>query len=345
LQFAYLLTALWQGLPVDSSIRRFLQYSDCFYFFLPLFFLKDKKQLTNLLIFIIIASCAYPIYQFHNFSLASKQFMTSSDTVRIVGSQSLCILGIAVVAILLWIRGVSQYVLVMMPILSIALTGHRSGYLALGITLLFLFLWLKQIRKILYFTYITSFFLIVSFTFLNTYYQYDFFRDTLIRASDTFNVANPTTMARFYAIRDNLIIFLKKPLIGIGYNYECIPSLLPDYLKMGPKFEGMVAAEFNVLHPHNFFMWFLSHTGIIGTSLISSIIISLFKKCHGWIHYAKFNLNSIGIFFFCSLLFFILITLMNDNFFSNGYIFWTMSGIIVFSCGRTLESVPQAKNT
>jgi O-antigen ligase len=337
LHIVYLIMATLQGVPLESSIRRFLQYSDCFYFFLPLFFLKDEKQFRNLLAFIVIISCLYPIWQLHDFTSTGRHTLTSSGTIRIAAGQAAMPLACGLFGILIWMRGPKQYVLAAIPILSIILIGHRSGFLALGIGLLLLLFWVRQIGKSFLFAYTTVFFILISFVILDAFLGYDFLSDAMKRGADTFDTANPTTMGRACAISDNFFVFLKKPLFGIGYNYEELSQILAPPLLEEAKVNGVfTVAERNVLHPHNFIMRFLSHTGLAGTSLILLIIISVFRRCYALITSEK-HVRDIGIFLFCSLTFFIIMSLMNTTFFSQGYIFWTLCGMTILFY-RTADS-------
>jgi O-antigen ligase len=314
LHIVYLIMAILQGVPLDSSIRRFLQYSDCFYFFLPLFFLKDEKQFRNMLAFIVIVACLYPIWQLHDFTSTGRHYLTSSGTIRLAGSQAASILACGLFAILIWMRGPKQYVLAAIPILSIILIGHRSGFLALSIGLLLLFFWMKQIGKSFLFAYTTVIFALLSFIVLDAFLGYDFLSDAMQRGSDTFSTTNKTTLGRFCSIKNNFYVFLNKPLFGIGYDYDNLSKIFVDSLTIDANPNDIAIAKKNVLHPHNFFMKFLSHTGLAGTSLILLIIFSAFRYCHIYI-FSKKHLRNAGIFVLCSLTFFIVMSLMNTIFF------------------------------
>jgi O-antigen ligase len=243
-------------------------------------------------------------------------------------------LGCAIFAILIWIRGPKQYVLAAIPILSIILIGHRSGFLALGIGLLLLFFWMRQVGKTFLFAYTTVFFTLLSFIVLDAFLGYDFLSDAYKRITDTLDTTNPTTVSRAYAVRDNFFVFLKKPLFGIGYNYEELSQILAPPLLERVKVDGFfTVAELNVLHPHNFIMKFLSHTGLTGTSLILLIIISVFRRCYALITSEK-HVRDVGIFLFCSLAFFIIMALMNTIFFPHGFMFWTLCGMTILFYDR-----------
>jgi O-antigen ligase len=140
-------------------------------------------------------------------------------------------------------------------------------------------------------------------------------------------------MARRYAINDNLFIFKQKPIFGIGYNEEILPKLFSrsDYSNRRVTGPGDMGDVFNILHPHNFLLRSLSNTGLMGTSVLFCIIYLVFRRCYALIR-TRGDYHQIGIFLFCSIFFFLIFSLMNTNFFSEGYVFWILCGIAAI-CG------------
>jgi O-antigen ligase len=328
LHFIYALLAFCKGVPLDSVIRRFEVYGDCLYFFLPIFFLRNKDQLHRVLLFVVFLSVLYPAWQFYTFAAASHghHFITSSGTIRLTGSQPTPILACAVFALLIWKRGLSQYVLVSFPILALCLVGHRSVFLSLVFGLAFLFFFLRDIAKPILFAYLAGLSLILVFLFFNFATGHDFISDIFTRSSDIFSSSDHNTLARAYSIRDNFVVFMSHPLFGIGYDHECISRLLVTE-----------EAVFNILHPHNFFMRHLSHTGIIGTLLIVLIISRLLSRSYTIARELGDN-QYIAIFLFCSFIFFLMVSLMNTEFFSQGFIFWILGGTTVVLFEKVLRT-------
>jgi O-antigen ligase len=157
--------------------------------------------------------------------------------------------------------------------------------------------------------------------FLGTQFLYE----GIIRAGDTFNTADKNVVGRGYAIINNFQVFLSKPILGIGYNYEDMAKSFN--LPIGPN----VKNDFynNILHPHNFIMRFLSHTGLVGTTLIISFIVLIYKKAWTIFKYSP-SMKDFGIFVLCSITFFLSFSLMNTTFFTTGAsLFWFLSGLIV----------------
>ena len=323
LHFFYLISAIFYGVPIDTSIRRFLKYFDVMYFFLPFIFLRNEKRMKHLLAFIVIISCLFPVWQSYLFTLTHTHSITSSNTLRVAGGSVVPILAMAVYAILIWGRGIKQYVLVAVPLVSIVLTGHRSATISILAGFYLLFLWMRQFGKSLLFLYVTSTCFLIVVIALNFFLGYDFLGDVLKRGSDIYDITNRTTLSRWYAIRDNFHIFLSRPIFGIGYNHEVLGNLFRHYSQQG----GVLSAEFNVLHPHNIVMRFLSHTGVIGTSLISLVIGTVLKQCYFCIT-RDVATRYAGIFLFCSITSFLIMCLMNPLFGSQGFVFWTLCGLV-----------------
>jgi O-antigen ligase len=326
LHFTYALLAFCKGVPLDSVIRRFEVYGDCLYFFLPIFFLRNKDQLHRVLLFVVFLSVLYPAWQLYMFATShGHHFITSSGTIRLAGSQPTPILACTVFALLIWKRGLSQYVLVSFPILALCLVGHRSVFLSLAFGLAFLFFFLRDIAKPILFAYLASFFLILVSLFINFATGHDFISDIVTRSMDTFSSTDNNTLARAYAIRDNFIVFMSHPLFGIGYDHEGISRLVTE------------EAVFGIVHPHNFIMRHLSNTGIIGTLLIVLIIARLLSKCYTIAREPGDN-QYIAIFLFCSFIFFLTVSLMNTEFFGQGFIFWILGGSTVVLFEKMLRS-------
>ena len=326
LHIFYMLYGIFQGVPLDSAIRRFGTYSGCLYFFLPLLYIKTKEQLRKLLIFTVIVSLLYPAWQLFAFVGCADIFVTSSGTIRLAGAAAAPILTSALLAILIWRRGINQHILSTLPIVSILLIGHRSAYIATALSVLLLFHWLRDLGKLVIFSYLTILCIPLMLISLNIIGGYDFAGDVFTRLSDTLSMTDKNTLARAYAIRDNIMVFLSKPIFGIGYDHEGLSHVLTNKVPFGGH---SLAPHFNVLHPHNFLMRFLSHTGLVGTSLILMIIISILRKNYALISHGG-SFRSQGIFLFCSIMFIIVYSLMNTVFFSNaGSLFWILGGITV----------------
>jgi O-antigen ligase len=167
--------------------------------------------------------------------------------------------------------------------------------------------------------------LFLVFVGLELFTGHSFLDDTLARSADTFSVENQTTTRRIDKIIINYYILKKNPIFGIGYNRENIKDLLisSEIIKNIDNIDKR--EEIDVLMPHNFVMHSLSHTGIIGT-LILSIIIALAYKGSYVLLRSNDSQSSYGLFMICSFTFFLIFALMNTTFKSEGWIFWFLCG-------------------
>ncbi len=324
---AFILAGLFQGVPPQSTVRRFLAFSGCLYFFFPLLFLRDPEQIRNLLIFLVVMVVIYLAFRLKIF-LGSARYqldITSSGTVRF-GSAGMPLIAISLFTMLIWRKKIGFYVLSAIPVAVLILAGHRSIYLALLIALMFVFILTKEVTKFVLFVYLGGFAVLFTLLALEIFTSHSFIGDTISRSSDTFNLENPTSIGRMTKIKDNFYIFTKKPIVGIGYNHEMLPALFPSSSLSIDKGNGRTVQEENVIMPHNFVMRFLSHTGAIGTSLIFAIIYLVLKRGYLFIRNDDAKIRNEGIFIFCSVVFFLIQSLMNTTFFAEGWIFWMLCG-------------------
>jgi len=287
-------------------------------------------QIRNLMIFIVIISVLYLPQQLYSFIVQPEWVLakskTSSDTIRL-GSAGMPILACGLFTILIWKNKAKYYVLGLFPIISFFLIGHRSAYLALGASLILVLKWTKGVTKSALLVYLGSFLLFFTLLGVGNFLGYSFIDDVLKRGSDTFNLENPTTAGRLYAIGNNFFIFKKKPILGIGYNHESLRKMFPPAPLVGDT--GDTILEKNVLHPHNFVIRHLSHTGISGTFLIFTIIFLVLKRCYSSIREGGM-LRDPGVFLFGSISFFLILALMNTTFVAEGWFFWVLCGVTVF---------------
>lgn len=325
MHISYMLLGLYQGVPAQNAVRRFLTFSSCLYFYFPFFFLRDEDQIRNIMIFVVLISAFYPLWQLYTFIIlpAWERSVTSSGTMRLSGS-GMPLLACALFSILIWKNKLYYYSLALGPIISMILVSHRSILLALGATLMLVFIWSKMLTKTFFFIYLASLGLFIGFFTFDRITGHDFVGDLITRSSDTLDSENKTTVSRVNRIKENWFVFKTKPLAGIGYNYELLKDIFPvsitDVENESP--------EKLVLHPHNFIMLFLSRTGIIGTFIIFAIIWLALKRCYFFIG-ADSMLRNYGVFLFSSITFFLIMALMNTTFMAEGWIFWILCGLSV----------------
>jgi O-antigen ligase len=331
----YICAAIYNGVAPATAIRRFLQYSDVLYFFLPVLFIREKSQLEFFIAFIVVMAVLALGHQIYSFAGATRwRNFTSSGTVRL-GLGGVSILACALFALLSHKNSLKYYFLATCPILSIILVGHRSGLIALGAALLVFFLVTKKITKFMVLVYVLSGSLIVALAGMDIYTGHSFIDDTLSRSRDTFNFENRTSVGRLDKIKNNYMMFKKNPIFGFGYNYENIQNQI-NYSTTAQNYEEVVMEiKRDVMHPHNFVFRYLSHTGIFGFSIIMAITYLIFKKCRNLIKLDE-ALQKYGTFLLCSNIFFILFALWNTTFTAEGWVFWILAGI----CATIKEKDP-----
>jgi len=339
LHLIYVIEVLFEGVPLDSAVRRFLAYSGCLYFFFPLFFLRSQKIIKNIIIFSVMMVLIAPAYQLYTFAISSKWQMaiTSSGTVRL-GIGGVPILACVLFLILIFKNEIKFYPLLVLPMLSMILVGHRSVLLALIASLMIYFIIGKKITKLFLFFYVIGFLLVGVFIILESFTGHSFMDDALVRSKDTINVENQTTKARIDKILNNYNIFKSNPVFGIGYNYEKLTSIINSQTVIKTKNEDELIAEKikDFISPHNLFLRLLSHTGIVGFTIFLLLIFAVFKKCY---RKAKTRepLSYKYIFIICSITFFLIMALMNTTFIVDGWILWFLCGstIIFNTCPKT----------
>jgi O-antigen ligase len=327
----YLLIGIYVGIPIDSCIRRFLEYGNCLYLFLPLLLIKNEAQIKRILYFMFGISICYPVWQMFIFLSSSEwqKSITSSGTIRLSSSGVTPVLVIAILAILIFRKEIKFYILAAFPLASLLLVGHRSVLLSFGVAVMFMYTLTKELGKMLLLAYISGISLLFALYAFEIYTGHSFIDDAVVRGGDTFNLENKTTVARLIAVNDNMYIFKERMFLGIGYNHESLEKIFPQKVLDRQRVSGDMSPEFNVLRPHNFFLRFLSNFGIIGTVLILSIIYLLMNRCvHNMIKTEQHRLP--GICILCAIIYFLLLGLMNTTFFSVGYVFWMLGGIILW---------------
>lgn len=336
LHLFYVVISLVQGVSPATAIRRFLIYSDILYFYFPILFLSDESQYKNLLKFMIIMVIFGFLHQLYVAAIATRfHNLTSSGTVRI-GLNGITIIGSCFFAFIVFKNDLKYYLIAICPIISIILVGHRSGFIAIAASLIVFFIFTKKITKLLLLCYLFGFLLLISLGGLEFLTGHDFLEDTLTRTGDTFSTSNKTSIGRLNKIENSFQVFIKKPIFGFGHNYESIKGLANKYPYGLNDQEYLKDFEFNVLHPHCLLARSLSHTGIFGTLILSSIIILALKRCHLLIGAGE-SYSTKGVFIYCSIIYFVVFSLFNTTFTEEGWFFWTLCGSVVYF-SKNIES-------
>jgi O-antigen ligase len=318
---------------------------------MPIFFVRDRSQLNALIAFIVIMALLAPVDQIYAFATKERWGgLTSSGTVRL-GLGGASVIASGFLAIIIFRNDLRYYLLATFPILSILLTGHRSGFIALGAAMMTFFKLTKKTTKSLLLVYLLSGSLLLVLTGLEIFTGHNFIEDTMKRGKDTFNTEVTTSKGRLEKISNAFDIFKRRPIFGIGYNFERIRDLLPSSglintnaaqqtgsgrnpLRHGstddPRRAGkiMLDAEYDVLHPHNFLFRLLAHTGLVGTALLIYIIMATLKICRRLVQSDTLH-YPYGIYLYCSIVFFLVFALWNTTFVADGWFFWLLCGASV----------------
>ena len=156
-------------------------------------------------------------------------------------------------------------------ILAIMIVGRRGELLAIGVTVVFIY-GLTQNKKqlIIKITTLAAIGLVLLWAFvvhLEELKEITFLRRYVMTIEDIL-MGQDTTSGRFELYGTAFTIFLKNPLLGIGWG----------------SFSDYVTTEFQAAHGsavadvHNIYLQFLCETGIIGTALILTPIFYVFIK-------------------------------------------------------------------
>ncbi|MEN8134276.1 MAG: O-antigen ligase family protein [Thermodesulfobacteriota bacterium] len=222
--------------------------------------------------------------------------LTSSGTMRTLLGNTVIIFMLPICYLLFYSRYYRQHKLLSCTIIAlltigITLTGHRSGLITLAFVILLYFttkdfnivdyLWIPTagITMVLLVVLISS---MLSITPGKT-----LLGDMVLRAGDTLNLENKTTMERLSKWDDSLEITKRYPLLGLGRFPVHTDSIADDSNQnLKDSFTDFNRAT------HNMFAEQLANTGLLGLSVMAFFIYGVlmqFKKISAMDHrYADF---------------------------------------------------------
>lgn len=302
----------FEHVPLDTLIRLFSSDTQCIYLFLPLLFLDNKKQLKNLLLFVIAISLLFPIGQPFLFGSSDQlAIQQGQGTLRLGYGDANIFLAMGAFAFLVWEKRVWLSAL---PMAGIVMLTHRSAYIAVTTAIMMIFsLRKKKMKSILVIGLSGAVALAVLIVIQNTT-NIPLIEKSMVRFSETFE-STGTTKARIGVIPVAFSELSKRPVAGLTYREV-------NDLQRKERLDSNV---FNILHPHNFFLSSIMKTGTIGTFLLMFLIARVLLFSY---RLAKQEATSqVGVYLFACQIFFILFALMNTTFGSAGYVFWILSGI------------------
>lgn len=311
------------GVPAQTLIRMFAIDAQPLYFFLPVFFLKREAQLRRVLYFLVLVALLFPLGQLMMVGSRDTEFILSGQgTFRLGYGDSNLFVAIAIIAIFTWER---KIVLAILPLASLVMLAHRSGFIAIVISLVLVgILKGKKLISSISFGLVGVLAGVVLFS-VQAMTSYEVFDRGVERIGETFENTG-TTSARLGAIPQTMRVVGEHPLLGLGYGdlYK-LQKIAVDPDQGGSQPAASVLA-FNVLHSHNFMLTALSHSGVIGTALLLGLI------AYGLICARRLSRRrgrrEAGTFLFASMVFFVVFALMNTNFGSAGFLFWILYGTV-----------------
>ncbi|MGD0962085.1 MAG: O-antigen ligase family protein, partial [Methylomonas sp.] len=208
---------------------------------------------------------------------------------------------------------------------------HRSGYIA--ITLAFAALSALKGKKIqnIGILLLAGIAVIGMLTLLEKFTNINMLEKNINRVEQTFENTG-TTKSRLDAMMEVFKEFEERPLTGIDYQ-ESYHLTLDSARSIH---------AFNVMHPHNFVLAIIMTTGIVGTTLMFTLIFRTLRTSYKLSQFPESS--TAGIFLFSSAIFFVTYAVMNTTMETSGYIFWYLSGITVwmFNYTKKIQSQEQS---
>ena len=310
-QVGQVLAGYFSGVPVDALIRMFAANAQPLYLLIPLLYVRTPDELRRLLMAVVLLAMVFPFGQL---------ILTGSDdTARILHTQGTfrlgygdfnVILAIGFLALIAWER---KAVLAALPAIGIVLLAHRSAYIGIVLATMAVSVLKGRNVKTTLLLVVVGGVLAGMLTLFQLMTSSPLVESGIDRASQTFEDTG-TTQGRLVAIQNSFTVFADNPLVGMGYRGTY------DYQKI----VYSSAFAFNVLHPHNFVMSSLSKDGTIGTVLFLWLLGHLLVSSRRLARMPGYR--ETGAFLFGSMLFFILLALMNTTMGSVGYVIWLLGG-------------------
>jgi hypothetical protein len=251
--------------------------------FIPFFEDIDLRK-QRFFKYVVILSTILALFGFMRYFLSHDIEFTSSGTVRTLLGNCVVIFMFPVCYILFYSdywrehKGYA-FLLIVLFTLGIHFTGHRSGFIVLifAIAIYFVstdfnisnYLWIPLIGVTLLIA------VILAFPMLRIAPGKSIVGDSILRASDTFDLDNKTTQERISKWRLSVEIMKDKPLLGLGR--------LPVYTWALDDEHKMHLGSFSELDKatHNFLANKLVHEGLLGLSaniIFLYIILIQFRK-------------------------------------------------------------------
>ena len=207
-------------------------------------------------------------------------------------------------------------------LITVFITGDRSNFIKLFISIFFLlFFFKKEDLKKLFFFKILSIILIIftisSNSIFNERYNQRIFNSFTVYNFNVFKLIQSTEYGKIYSTAYNL--FLEKKIFGVGNkNFRIICDR--DFQKKYPNVKNIKNIRCNT-HPHQIYLEILSEHGIFGVIIMLFLLISFIY--HNINYVIKKRNPLLGSLFIINLIFFIPL-LPGGSFFTsfNATLFW-----------------------
>ena len=323
--FAFkVVNGFFEGVPLDTLVRRFAGDTQCVYLFVPLLYLKQEEMLKRLLYFVLAASFLFPLMQPFLYGSADQVALQAGQggTLRLGSGNANLFLMLGVLALFVWER---KLWLSALPLAGIAMLAQRSAFVSLTLCIMVLAYQKKKSAKFIALMGGAGMLLLVALVVIQATTSVPVVDKAIERVSQTFEKTG-STEARMLVIPMALREIGNRPAVGYSYRetYELTKKQDTD------------ALAFNMLHPHNFVLSSFLRSGLIGTLLLFGVIVIVLRS--SWFLSKQKETKEQGMYLFSATLFFVVFGVMNTSFFSAGYVFWTLSGISLWYLNESCNS-------
>ncbi len=303
----------FDGVPLDSLVRRFAADTQLMYFFVPLFYIKSEETLKKLLFFVIVLTLIFPLVQPFLYGSADQVALQigQKGTLRLGFGYANLLLMLGVLAFFVWEK---KLWLSALPLAGIAMLAQRSAFVSLTLCVMVLAYQKKKSAKFIALMGGAGMLLLVALVVIQATTSVPVVDKAMERFSQTFEKTG-STEARILVIPIALREIESRPILGYSYH---------EIQKLTLKQDQDVIA-FNMLHPHNFVLSSLLRTGLVGTLLLFFIIVLVLKS--SWFLSKQKDTKEQGMYLFSATLFFVVFGVMNTSFFTASYVFWILGGV------------------
>ena len=323
------IVGIFEGVPFQTVIRMLSGGAQSLFFFLPMIALRNERQTRFFFYCLLAVALLFPIGQvFSAGSFEAKHVVAQDGTLRLGYGDACVLLAFPIIAIFAWNR---KLALSAIPLAGLVMLSHRSAFLGIAVALIAVaFLTGRRIKATVATVVVVTVAGLTLFILQQTT-SLPLLEKGMARIGDTFE-ATATTKARASAWPQVLSVGTESPITGVSLMKLLeFQNIVATYDWAGPMTQKQVVA-FNVLHAHNFTLTEFVYTGVVGATLLFSII--LFSLIHSWRVTRTAGYRALGSFFVGCILFFTIFALMNTTMVSAGYLFWVLIGVLYWYIDR-----------